>query len=293
MRRIVEIVKKSYVSTKNNQLQISQNGELVGCVPLEDLGVLILNDPSCLITQQAIVASQQENVAIVFCDQKRNPISTLLPDTTGNSLHTKVLRDQISAKESTKNRLWQSIVREKLRNQANLLKKLDRNYLYVSRLIPKVKSGDSANLEAQAARHYWKQLFGPDFLRRVDTPINAHLNYGYAIVRACIARSIAATGLHPAIGLNHRNQYNPLVLADDLIEPFRPWVDEIVYEITNTHGELELNQSNKRKLLQILETKVFRNDERLPLMTAFERLAADLKKALSKNEKSINWFQRL
>lgn len=293
MRRIVEIVNKSYVSTKNNQLQISQNGELVGCVPLEDLGVLILNDPSCLITQQAIVASQQENIAIVFCDQRRNPISTLLPDTMGNTLHTKVLRDQISAKESTKNRLWQCIVREKLRNQANLLKKLDRNHLYVSRLISKVKSGDSTNLEAQAARHYWKQLFGPDFLRRADTPINAHLNYGYAIVRACIARSIAATGLHPAIGLNHRNQYNPLVLADDLIEPFRPWVDEIVYEMTKTHGELELNQNNKRKLLQILETKVIRNDERLPLMSAFERLAADLKKALSENQKSIDWFQRL
>lgn len=290
MRRIVEIGNRSYVSTKNNQLLISQNGEIVGSVPFEDLGVLVLNDPSCLITQQAIIASQQENVAIIFCDQNRNPISTLLPDTSGNSLHTKVLRDQISAKESTRKRLWQSIVREKLRNQARLLKKLDLNDKYISRLVEKVKSGDSSNVEAQAARHYWKQLFGPNFLRRSDTPINAHLNYGYAVMRACVARSIVSTGLHPSIGLNHKNQYNPLVLADDLLEPFRPWVDDIVHQISSSDPQLELNQGNKRKLIQVLEKKVVRGNEKLPLMTAISRISSDLKIALTENKKTLNWF---
>lgn len=292
MKRIVEITNKSYLSVKHDQLVVEQNGSRVGSVPIEDLGVLVLNNPAIVISQQAVIASQEGNVAIIFCDNGHKPISTLLPDSTANSLHTKILSEQIAAKQSTKDRLWQSIVKEKLRNQSHLLTSIGGNHAYIDRLIPKVKSGDPSNIEAQAARHYWKQLFGNDFIRRSDDQVNACLNYGYAIVRACVARSIAVTGLHPSIGLNHKNQYNPLVLADDLMEPIRPWIDEIVLRLHSIEENLKLDQTTKRELITILETRVVRKDTTLPLMTALNRMASDLRIALKENLKSLDWYRR-
>ena len=160
-------------------------------------------------------------------------------------------------------------------------------------MVGKVKSGDPVNMEATAARYYWKTLFDDKFRRSYkDDGINALLNYGYAILRASVARSIVGTGLHPAIGIHHQNQYDGLALADDIMEPYRPWVDLTVKNISMQQPKPSINQDNKRTLLLLLEQKVLYKEKRQPFLIALEHLCSDLKAALKQNQKSLNWPQR-
>jgi len=290
IKRTVDVSKPSYLSLKNQQLLIDQEGKTVGRVPVEDLGILILEHPAITITQGVILACQKNNVALVFCDERHLPYSTLLPLSEGNQLHSKVLRQQIKISQPSKKRIWKKIVQEKIWEQGLTLKNLGKPHQELLSLSLKVKSGDSDNLEAQAARKYWPLLMGKGFIRDFEAEgANALLNYGYSIVRAMIARALVGTGLHPALGLFHHNQYNGLALADDIMEPFRPWVDRIVYDILKNNALAKVDKVTKQLLLELLGKQVLWEKKKLPFLVVSHLLAAKLKMAYEKPTISLIW----
>jgi len=292
IKRIIDVSEKAYLHIKNKQLLIDRDGETVGQIPVEDLGVVILQHPAIVISQAAIIACQQQGVVIVFCDACHIPYSILLPLSDGHTLHTKIMREQIAISQPTKKRLWQQIIQQKINQQCYTLKIFNKTSTPLDRLVKQVKTGDSGNHEAQAAQKYWLLLMGGEFRRDRDAGgINALLNYGYAIVRAMVARAIVGSGLHPSIGLHHRNQYNGLCLADDLMEPFRPWVDRIVYRIVRQQKTLVINQETKTMLLQLLSQNVHWGDRTMPLMVASHYLVANLKQAFSDRKVKLDYPQ--
>lgn len=290
IKRTIDISEQAYLHLKLQQLLIEKQGKLVAQIPIEDIGVLILQNPAIVITQAAIIACQQNNVVIVFCDERHLPYSALLPISDGNSLHSKILQQQISLSLPTQKRLWQQIVKCKITAQMNTLKRLDKPYAPLARLAGKVKAGDPENIEAQAAQVYWRLLFGKEFRRDVEQAgVNSVLNYGYAIMRAMIARAIVGSGLHPALGLHHRNQYNGLCLADDLMEPFRPWVDCTVYQMALTNPTLQVDKTTKVPLLNLLAETVRWDNQSMPLMVACQYLTASLKQAYADSDVKLDY----
>ncbi len=286
IKRVIDISQQSCLSLTNKQLLVKQEHEVTAKIPVEDVGVLILQHPAIVITQAVIIALQQNNAAVLFCDARHLPYSITLPISDGHSLHSKILQQQIQVSSPTKKRLWQQVVKHKISAQVNTLKRTisieDKPLL---RLAQNVKSGDPENYEAQAARRYWQLLFGKQFRRNTEAEgINSLLNYGYAIVRGIIARAIAGAGLHPAIGIHHRNQYNGLNLADDLMEPFRPWMDKLVYDLAK-QGQTEINQKTKKVLLDIPSKSVRWHREEMPLMVASHYLLAEFKRSLFSSDK--------
>ena len=288
IKRIVDISDRAYVHLKHQQLIIEKQGEIAGQVPIEDLGVLILQHPAIVLTQQLIVACQQNKVVIVFCDEKHLPYSIILPVGEGHTLHNKILKQQMAISEPTRKRLWQQIVQHKIKQQEQTLIMLHKESTRLNYLSTQVKTGDSGNCEAIAAQAYWKLLFGKAFKRDADLDgVNSLLNYGYAIIRAMVARSICGAGLHPTLGLFHTNQYNALCLADDLMEPFRPWVDYVVYEIASTNSNVIINQQSKQALLGLMSESVLYKKKAMPFMVALHYLMADLKRCYSSGIKTL------
>ena len=213
-----------------------------------------------------------------------------MPLSDGNSLHTRVLRGQLAVSLPTKKRLWQKIVREKILQQAETLQAVGVSSLRLRRLADTVKPGDTANHEAQAAQVYWPLLMGSDFRREQEAEgINSLLNYGYAVVRAMVARALVGSGLHPAIGLQHSNQYNGLCLADDVMEPLRPWVDLLVYRLAKQQGQMEVNKTVKQVLLGLLSERVIWDGKKQPLLVVSHLLAASLKTAMMGERKSFEY----
>jgi CRISPR-associated protein Cas1 len=288
IKRIIEVSKPSYLHLKNKQLIIEQAHEVVAQVPIEDIGVLILEHSAITITQPLIIECQENNTAVIFCDERHLPYSTLLPISEGNNLHQKILKQQINITEPVRKNLWKQIIQQKIRNQVNTLKQFDKPFMRLEKLAKEVKSGDITNCEAQAAQYYWKALFGKDFLRDQNADgINSILNYGYSIIRAMIARSIVASGLHPAIGLFHHNQYNGLCLADDLMEPFRPWVDSIVYKLYQENANINITKGVKIPFLNLISENVKFKNKQMPLMISVHYLMADLKRNFAKESKRL------
>lgn len=280
IKRIVDISEQAYLHIQHRQLLIDKKGETVGQIPVEDLGVLILQHPAIVLTQAVIIECQKNNAVIVFCDERHLPYSIILPVSEANSLHNKIIRQQIELSPPTKKRIWRHIVRQKILAKAQVLRQLDKNAKPLERLAANVKAGDPENLEAQAAQKYWRLLFGEEFRRdRDEEGINSLLNYGYAIIRAMAARAIVAGGLHPSLGIQHSNQYNGLCLADDLMEPFRPWVDFIVLRLSLGTTSIEVNQQTKKPLLGLLSEPVIWNRQTMPLMVASHYLLADYKRS--------------
>ena len=288
IKRIIDVSEAAYVCLKHQQLVIEKQSEIVGQVPIEDLGILILQHPAIVLTQQLIVACQKNKVVIVFCDEKHLPYSLILPIGEGHTLHNKILKQQMAISEPTRKRLWQKIVQHKIKQQEQTLVMLNKVSTRLSFLSTQVKTGDSGNCEAIAAQAYWKLLFGKAFKRDADLDgVNSLLNYGYAIIRAAVARSICGAGLHPALGLFHTNQYNSLCLADDLMEPFRPWVDYVVYQMASTNSEVTINQQSKQALLGLMSEAVLYKKKRMPFMVALHYLMADLKRCYSHGIKTL------
>ncbi len=280
IKRTIDISEPAYLHLKHQQLLIDKQGETIAQIPIEDLGVVILQNSAIVITQAVIIACQKNNVVVVFCDERHLPYSVLLPISEGNNLHSKILQQQLSLTLPTKKRLWQQIVKQKIVGQVNTLKVLGKIYAPLERLSENVKAGDPNNIEAQAAQVYWKLLFGSKFKRDAELDgINSLLNYGYSIMRAMVARAIVGSGLHPTIGLNHHNQYNSLCLADDLMEPFRPWVDFKVYQMIKNNAELQVTKESKIPLLNLLSETVAWEHQDMPLMVACHYLIANLKRA--------------
>jgi len=289
IKRIIDISEAAYLHLKHQRLLIDKGRDTVGQVAIEDLGILILQHPAIVLTQALIIACQKNNVIVVFCDEKHLPYSTILPIAEGNSLHGKIIKQQMAITEPTRKNIWKQVVRLKIMSQATTLLLLDKNAKRLHRLAREVKTGDSSNCEAVASQLYWKLLFGKKFKRSLETDqINNLLNYGYAIVRAMIARSICGAGLHPTLGLFHHNQYNAMCLADDIMEPFRPWVDSEVFEIVK-NGPPEINQKTKKILLGLLDQSVIYNKKIMPLMVASHYLIANLKRCYNKDLKIIKY----
>ena len=259
---------------------VEQKKNEIERVPIEDMGVLILSNPSIIISSSLISSCQKNNCIIVFCDSRHLPISILLP-LSGNSLHSKVLNIQTSVKKPIKKRLWQKIVIAKIESQMKALISCGKNPSSLESMKLRVKSGDPDNVESQASRVYWPLMFGKNFRRDQKAEgMNSLLNYGYALLRASVARAICGTGLHPALGIHHHNQYNPMCLADDLMEPFRPIVDRRVYKLWEKEI-FYISKKTKSFLLSSLAEPLMFRDKKLPFMVALQHTATSLKKALT------------
>lgn len=292
IKRTLEISEPSYVRMKNAQFIIEREQQTIASIPIEDLGIVILQHPAIVITQAVIIACQKNNVALLFSDERHIPYSIILPVSEGHTLHQKVLRLQVEASKPIKKKIWQQIVQQKIAAQKNTLTQsgVKTDAPLLTRLVTKVKPGDAENHEAQAAQYYWRQLFGKSFRRdyKADGE-NALLNYGYAVIRALIARAIVAGGLHPALGIHHHNQYNALCLADDLMEPFRPWVDLIVYRIWTQQEKVEINRDAKQQILEILRQSVRIKNKTMPLLVACHHLIANFKRCLDGSEPHLKY----
>lgn len=275
---------------KNEGLPTSFKEKAQATIPIEDIGVVILDEQRLVITQGLIEALIDNNVAVVTCDKSHMPTGLML-NLAGHTLQSARFKAQIDASQPLKKQLWQQTVKSKIANQARLLV---RNGLVPDNMmkwVSEVRSGDPDNLEARAATYYWKNLFPTirEFRReREGLPPNNLLNYCYAILRAIVARSLVGSGLLPTLGIHHRNQYNHYCLADDVMEPYRPFADALVSEIVrNGEDASELNTSIKRQLLGIAMVDVLIDGERSPLMTATQRSTASLARCFEGTEKRL------
>lgn len=225
------------LQVRHEQLVISQGEEKRSSVPLEDVAVLVVSHPAVTYTQAVLSGLMDAGGAFVCCDSRRMPNGLLLP-LAAHHLHSERLQRQLAATEPAKKRAWQQVVRTKVRFQGRLLRQLHGDDGGLEALVERVQSGDPRNVEAQAARRYWPRLFGDDSFRRVQDGegANALLNYGYGVLRGVVGRAVTTAGLHPALGIHHRNRYDAFCLADDLMEPYRPLVDRAVAQYVALHG---------------------------------------------------------
>lgn len=279
------------LNLKNNQLIATpeEEGNVVS-VPVEDIGFVVLDNMQIGLSLPLIEALMNNNAAVVFCNSKHHPQS-MLQNLEGNNTQTETYRQQVNAGMPLKKSLWKQTVEAKITNQAILLKKLGLKYNAVLAFAKDVKSGDPENREGAAARAYWEELFGKEFSReRFGSYPNDLLNYGYIVLRAAVARALVGSGLMPAFGIHHRNKYNAYCLADDIMEPYRQFVDARVYSIYKKNPEfLELNKEIKAELLKILADDVFIDKNRRPLMIALSNTTSSLVKCFFGENKKIKY----
>lgn len=298
IKRVACFSNPAYLSLANAQLCIKfpDADSPPRTLPIEDLGVVILDNKQITITQGLIEALLANNVALVSCGTNHHPVGLTMP-LDGNTLQSERFTAQIAASLPLKKQLWQQTVQCKLRNQARLLREMrgvETGNMEV--WAQTVKSGDPDNLEARGAAYYWKNLFPeyPDFTRRRfgDAPNNL-LNYGYAIVRAMVARALVASGLLPTLGLHHHNRYNAYCLADDIMEPYRPFVDALVVRLVKEHDrdwKPDLADVQvKRELLSLPVTDVLIDGKIRPMMNAISETAVSLCKCFSGKRRKVNY----
>lgn len=296
----------AYLSMRNKQLIIQLpevvksdtlpetfKADAVKTIPIEDIGVVILDNKQITITHGLMEALLENNCALITCNSSRMPVGLML-SLDGNTTQTERFREQIETSVPLKKQLWQQTVQAKIENQAYVL--ANKSNAVVKNMLAwaaDVKSGDPDNYEARAAVYYWNNIFPnlPGFTRgREGIPPNNLLNYGYAILRAVVARSLVASGLLPTLGIHHRNKYNAYCLADDIMEPYRPFVDKLVFEIMETERDFsELTQEIKSKLLNIPVLDVVINNQRSPLMVAVGQTTASLYKCFSGEIRKIKY----
>ena len=295
----------AYLSLKDSQLVIKIPAveksdvsddfkkESIRTIPIEDIGVVVLDNKQITFTQGLMESLLENNCAVITCDSSHLPVGLMLP-LCGNTLQTERFRNQIEASLPLQKQLWQQTMIAKIRNQAAVLQQV-RNLEAKNMLkwASEVKSGDSDNKEAQAAVYYWQNAFPQNEKftreREGDAPNNL-LNYGYAILRAVVARSLVSSGLLPTLGMHHRNKYNAYCLADDVMEPYRPYVDKLVMDIYEKHPDCsELTKELKAELLQIPVLEVTINGQRSPLMIAATTTTASLQKCYSGEIRKISY----
>jgi len=290
LKRIIYIGNEYALRHRDLQLILSDaSNELeVQRVPFEDIGVLLLDNPRTTLSQRVLQACAEHNIALVVCDQKHHPASLMLHLDT-HSIQTELFGYQVEASLPLKKQLWKQTVEAKIRNQGSLLDLQGRDGSLLMKLSRTVQSGDTGNVEALASRHYWAQLMEGGFRRdRYGDQPNAALNYGYAILRAATARALSGSGLLPTLGIHHHNRYNAYCLADDIMEPYRPFVDQAVCEIADRLREEEtLQKEDKAHLLGILNRDVLMGKLRRPLMTGLSHTTASLARCFEGKEKKI------
>ncbi len=289
IKRTLYFGNPAYLKTANEQLVIEmQDSEETRTIPTEDIGLLILDHQQITITHALVAKLLEKNVALITCDATHHPVGLML-NLDGHSLQSQKFKAQLEATVPLKKQLWQQTIISKISNQAALLKKNGRHLQLLINLAADVKSGDSENHEAKAASYYWKNVF-PEFVQfrrdRYGLPPNNFLNYGYAILRALVARSLVGSGLLPTLGIHHRNQYNAYCLADDIMEPYRPYVDMLVCNLidANEPGFVhmdsfgEITTAVKKQLLTLPAIDVHIEDQKSPLMNAVQKTTASLAK---------------
>lgn len=265
------------------------NSEL-GSVPLEDIGVVLLDHPQITLTHALMAALLERNVALISCDEKHLPVGLMLP-LDGNTIQTERFRSQIDASEPLKKNLWAQTVKAKIENQAEVLRRAGIDNKRLLALVPLIQSGDPDNVEGRAASVYWKLLFEDlPFVRdRFGLMPNAHLNYGYAILRAIVARALVGSGLLPTLGIHHSNKYNAYCLADDVMEPYRPFVDWMVYNMLQNEeitGD-DISKEHKAKLLGIATVDVQIDGKKSPLMVGLPRTTNSLVECFDGSRRKI------
>lgn len=258
--------------------------------PLEDVGVVVLESLQIALTAACLNALAEENVATVFCNAAHMP-SAMLQPFAGNTLTQRHASAQLRASDALKARLWRQTVKAKILNQAECLRRLGLPDRRLRVLAESVKPGDSGNAEAVAARCYFQTLAqSGDFLRcRNGVPPNHALNYGYAVLRAAVARALTGSGLLCVAGIHHSNQYDPFALADDVMEPFRPFVDEEVFSSHDFFDVPELGREHKARLLQILTADVMSGTEKRPLLNSVSYMSASLVRCFLREETKIKY----
>ncbi|MBD1263063.1 type II CRISPR-associated endonuclease Cas1 [Maribacter polysiphoniae] len=270
----------AYLSTRNEQLVVNfpEEGRQEATIPIEDLGYVVLEDPQITVTNGLLRKLVQNKTAVITCDLQHLPCSLLQP-LVGHTEQTERMRYQLNASVPLKKNLWQQTVSIKIENQASHLLQRNKNALKLKRWAKEVKSGDAQNHEAIAAAYYFQNLFDIEGFSRNQKGIapNNLLNYGYAILRAVTARALVSSGLLPSVGIYHRNKYNAFCLADDIMEPYRPYVDTMVLDIVLS-GEPydELNKELKSELLGIPAMDVMIDGKQSPLMNAMSRTTNSL-----------------
>lgn len=281
IKRTLYFGNPAYLNKKDIQLKVAdaETRQEKATIPLEDIAIVLLDHPQITITHALMADLIERNVALISCDSKHLPTGLMLP-LDGNHVQTERFRIQIAASEPLLKNLWAQTVKAKIENQAAMLNRAKLENKQLLALVPQIKTGDPDNTEGRAASVYWKLVYGKTgFTRDRDgMEPNAHLNYCYAVLRAIVARALVSSGLLPTLGIHHRNKYNAYCLADDVMEPYRPFCDELVYELF-TSGLIkteEINREQKARLLGIATTDVLIDGKKSPLMVALSRTTNSL-----------------
>lgn len=287
-----------YLSLENEQMVVSYN-RIKGQEELpdrkaaiEDIGIIILEHKQITLTHALMGKLIENNAALITCNETHHPTGLLL-NLDGHTNQSERFRAQQEASIPLRKQLWQQTIKAKIANQAQMLCIAKAEFKYLERLSALVKSGDADNHEAQAAAYYWPRLFAPAwnfYRRREGEPPNNLLNYGYAILRAAVARELVVSGLLPTFGIHHRNRYNSYCLADDIMEPYRPYVDHVVWKILQETSTIErLTNEHKRRLVEVLTQDVKMDGETSPLQIALNKTTSSLAKCFLGKAKRISY----
>jgi CRISPR-associated protein Cas1 len=292
--RVVEVSQQSaMVRIKDGCLSICLDGSLLGSVPVAEVGCVLLSSPHATCSVAALAALSAHGTPVIVCDKAMRPTGMMLPFRGQHEVATRMAA-QATASLPLRRRLWKSIVKAKIAGQAAILAEATGSDHHLGMMMKRVKAGDPENVEGQAARRYWSRLFGASFRRRRGEGIeNKMLDYGYAILRAAVARSLSVAGLHPGLGIHHHHRSNAFALADDLIEPFRPAVDRVVVacrSLYETHEEL--SPPLKRKLATCLDEAISMAGEQRAVQDAVGRSASSLAGVFlgERQELSLPWI---
>ncbi len=288
IKKTLLFTNKCSISTSNEQLVIkSENRNKT--IPIEDIGYIVIDHHETYISIPALNKLISNNCACIICDDKHLPNGMFL-NLNSHHIQQEIFKHQINASLPLKKQLWQQTIIEKINNQGLLLENLTGLKNKFEYLASKVLSGDTSNMEAVAANFYWKSFFDIDFKReRFGNYPNNFLNYGYAILRAATARALSGSGLLNTLGIHHKSKYNAFALADDIMELFRPIIDEIVHHIMQHYDEHELTTEIKSEILSILTRTVYFKNEKSPLMVALQKTASSLQQCYSGKRKKIKY----
>jgi len=291
IKKIVEISRAgTHLSVKLGQLVVRRKEEPDQQIPCEDIGVLLVDHSGVTYTHTVFTTLLKHGTAVVLCNGTHHPAGMFLPIET-NTVQSERFRCQINAAEPLKKRLWKQLVRAKISHQAKLMQDDEKTARALKSLRDRVRSGDPDNVEAQAARRFWQgYLQNIEFRRNRDGKHPNHLlNYGYMVMRAAVARAICSAGLLPTLGIHHRNKYNAYCLADDMIEPFRGFVEEKVRDLCDgVSDEIDLDQHTKAALLEVLYTPIEINGYTGPLMVGLHRTMASLQRCFAGQQKQLD-----
>ena len=288
LKKTILLENKASLTSKNLQLIIKSEVR-ESSIPIEDIGFLVIDNPEIYLSIPAMNLLIENNTSVIICNSSHLPNGMFL-NLNSHHIQQEIFKNQINASVPLKKQLWQQTIIEKITNQGTLLVKITGSKNSFEFLASKVLSGDSSNMEGVAASQYWKSFFEQKFKReRFGDYPNNFLNYGYAILRAATARALSGSGMLNTLGIHHKSKYNAFALADDIMEPFRPIVDEKVFELMQNYDEQELNTVLKSELLQILTRTVYFEEEKSPLMVALQKTASSLQQCYIGDRKKIKY----